>query len=84
MQLVILGKQAECQQFHLKMQAKVPIAVNGGSCVVQYAGLLCEAEDKSDEARSFLLAANRSTYARQSKDYMAALARVHCKERGWQ
>ena len=31
-----------------------------------------------------LLQAVRTAYAKQSGDYMAALAGVHCQRRGWQ
>ena len=42
-------------------------------------------ESRGDEAtaREHVVRAARTQYAQQSGDYMAALARVHCRLRGW-
>ena len=59
-----------------------------------YVGLFCEAEAEGggdaaaapalrDKARDALVAAVESEYARTNDDYMAALARVHARLRGW-
>ena len=48
-----------------------------------YAGLYCEAEGRDAEARDLLTTAAEMKYANRSGDYMGAVARVHCKCRGW-
>jgi hypothetical protein len=48
-----------------------------------YVGLWHEAEGDARAARAALEAAAATAYARGSDDYMAALARVHCRQRGW-
>lgn len=49
-----------------------------------YVGLYNEAEGRSKEAEEAMLRAVGTRYCQTSGDYMAALARVHCKLRGWQ
>ena len=48
-----------------------------------YAGLYCEAEGREAEARHYLTTAAEMKYANRSGDYMGAVARVHCRVRGW-
>jgi hypothetical protein len=48
-----------------------------------YVGLWHESEGDVGAARAALEAAAATAYARGSGDYMAALARVHCRQRGW-
>ena len=48
-----------------------------------YAGLYCEAEGREAEARDYLKTAAEMKYANRSGDYMGAVARVHCRVRGW-
>ncbi|EPS69186.1 hypothetical protein M569_05584, partial [Genlisea aurea] len=48
-----------------------------------YAGLYYESEGKVDEAKSHILASCKSSYGSRSDDYMASLAGVHCRCRGW-
>jgi hypothetical protein len=48
-----------------------------------YVGLWHEAHGAAGAAREAMVRAAETTYAAQSGDYMAALARVHCKRRGW-
>ena len=50
---------------------------------LQYAGLWHEAEAQPEAAERALVAAVRTAYGQQSGDYMAAVARVHCQQRGW-
>lgn len=49
-----------------------------------YVGLWHEAHGDAAAARAAITAAVATPYARLSGDYMAALARVHCKGRGWE
>ncbi len=49
-----------------------------------YVGLWHEAHGDAAAARAAITAAVATPYARLSGDYMAALARVHCKRRGWE
>jgi hypothetical protein len=49
-----------------------------------YVGLWHEAHGDAAAARDAVLQAVATPYARGSGDYMAALARVHCLQRGWQ
>ncbi|KAH7284140.1 hypothetical protein KP509_34G040800 [Ceratopteris richardii] len=49
-----------------------------------YAGLYHEAEGNAEDAKSAILAACRTPYGLRSGDYMASLAKVHCKCRGWE
>jgi hypothetical protein len=48
-----------------------------------YAALWHEAHGEAAEAEGAMARAVQTQYARQSGDYMAALARVHCARRGW-
>ena len=48
-----------------------------------YLGLYAESQGQATKARSHIRAATATEYGRVSKDYMAALARVHMKVRGW-
>lgn len=48
-----------------------------------YVGLWHEAQGDAAEAEKAITASVRTPYARQSGDYMAALANVHCQRRGW-
>ncbi|KAF8068335.1 hypothetical protein HT031_002023 [Scenedesmus sp. PABB004] len=48
-----------------------------------YVGLWHEAHGDAERARAAITAAVETPYARQSGDYMAALARVHAQRRGW-
>ncbi|KAH7434707.1 hypothetical protein KP509_06G031400 [Ceratopteris richardii] len=47
-------------------------------------GLYHEAEGNAEDAKSAILAACRTPYGLRSGDYMASLAKVHCKCRGWE
>ena len=49
-----------------------------------YRGLWREARGDEAGARDLLVAAAQTQYANRSGDYMAALALVHCKRRGWE
>ncbi|XP_055806791.1 uncharacterized protein LOC129875520 isoform X4 [Solanum dulcamara] len=48
-----------------------------------YAGLYYESQNEPDVAKVHLIAACQSPYGSRSDDYMAALAKVHCKCRNW-
>jgi hypothetical protein len=48
-----------------------------------YIGLWYEAEGNVNAAKTAMLAAVETDYAKGSGDYMAALARVHVNRRGW-
>ncbi|CAI7893056.1 unnamed protein product [Closterium sp. NIES-53] len=48
-----------------------------------YVGLFYESEGDQDQSRRYILEAAQSPYGLRSGDYMAALARVHCLQRGW-
>ncbi|XP_075087009.1 uncharacterized protein LOC107775725 [Nicotiana tabacum] len=48
-----------------------------------YAGLYYESQNEPDAAKVHLIAACQSAYGSRSDDYMAALAKVHCKCRNW-
>ena len=48
-----------------------------------YRGLWWEAAGDVAGARDLIVKATRTQYASRSGDYMAALALVHCKRRGW-
>jgi tetratricopeptide (TPR) repeat protein len=48
-----------------------------------YCALFCEAYGREEEAKEFMKQAVRTEYAVGSGDYMADLARVHVKRRGW-
>eukprot|EP00250_Pteridium_aquilinum_P009674 c18849_g1_i1 orf=359-1213(-) len=48
-----------------------------------YAGLYYESERNAEAAKVALLAACRTPYGIRSGDYMASLAKVHCKCRNW-
>eukprot|EP00897_Mesotaenium_endlicherianum_P003266 jgi/Mesen1/2968/ME000176S02007 len=49
-----------------------------------YVGLFHEAEGDMDAAKKALQAAVATPYGQRSSDYMAQLAKVHCKVRGWE
>jgi hypothetical protein len=49
-----------------------------------YVALYLEAHGDAAGAREAMLRAVNTQYARLSGDYMAALARVHCLQRGWE
>ena len=49
-----------------------------------YVGLYREASGDAEGARDAMRAAARSAYGKRSGDYMAALADVHLKRRGWE
>ena len=49
----------------------------------QYAGLWHEAEAQPAAAEQALVVAVRTAYGQRSGDYMAAVARMHCQQRGW-
>jgi hypothetical protein len=48
-----------------------------------YAALYHEAQQEPDECKHALLQALQTEYARKSRDYMASVALVHAKRRGW-
>ena len=48
-----------------------------------YRGLWREARGDAVGARALIVEATQTQYANRSGDYMAALALVHCKRRGW-
>ncbi|XP_059294434.1 uncharacterized protein LOC132047399 [Lycium ferocissimum] len=48
-----------------------------------YAGLYYESQNEPDAAKVHMIAACQSPYGSRSDDYMAALAKVHCKCRNW-
>ena len=48
-----------------------------------YCALFHEAYAHEDKAKEFMLRASKTDYAISSGDYMADLARVHIKRRGW-
>ena len=48
-----------------------------------YTGLFAEANGREEPARAAITAAAETPYARESGDYMAGLAAVHCSLRGW-
>eukprot|EP00475_Leptophrys_vorax_P023091 TRINITY_DN31484_c0_g1_i1.p1 TRINITY_DN31484_c0_g1~~TRINITY_DN31484_c0_g1_i1.p1 ORF type:complete len:222 (-),score=5.12 TRINITY_DN31484_c0_g1_i1:210-806(-) len=48
-----------------------------------YVGLFYESEGDDARSREYILKAVETPYGQQSSDYMAALARVHCLQRGW-
>lgn len=48
-----------------------------------YLGLYREAQGDADGARRFISTAAKSQYGQKSGDYMADLAKVHLKVRGW-
>lgn len=48
-----------------------------------YAGLYYESLKNDNAAKSAILTARRSHYGQRSNDYMAVLAKVHCKCRSW-
>lgn len=48
-----------------------------------YLSLWHEAFDQPDLARTAMLNAVQTPYAKSAGDYMTAVARVHCKVRGW-
>ena len=49
-----------------------------------YVGLWREARGEAEAAKEAMVAAVRSVYGQRSGDYMAGLAAVHCKRRGWE
>lgn len=49
-----------------------------------YLGLFAEAKGNTEEARRWITQATSSAYAKGSGDYMADLARVHRRLRGWE
>ena len=55
----------------------------GGFLPWLYVGLFREARGDAEGAREAMLAAVDTPYGRKSGDYMAALAEVHLKRRGW-
>lgn len=48
-----------------------------------YVGLWHEAHGGAEQAQAAITKAVGTQYARQSGDYMASLARVHCQRRNW-
>ncbi|GJP47642.1 hypothetical protein CLOM_g6822 [Closterium sp. NIES-68] len=48
-----------------------------------YVGLYYESEGDQYKSKSYIVTAAQSPYGVRSGDYMAALARVHCQQRGW-
>ena len=48
-----------------------------------YVGLYREAKGDSDGAKDAMLSAIKTPYGQKSGDYMAALAEVHARRRGW-
>jgi len=48
-----------------------------------YEGLFYESEGDEDKAKEAIVASLNTNYALRSGDYMAGLARVHAKLRGW-
>ena len=48
-----------------------------------YSALYYEAEGQAGESKDAMLQAVATPYAQQSDDYMASVAQVHCKQRGW-
>ena len=49
-----------------------------------YVGLWREARGEAEPAREAMVGAVKSLYGQRSGDYMAGLAAVHCKRRGWE
>ena len=49
-----------------------------------YVGLWREARGETEAAKEAMVAAVRTVYGQRSGDYMAGLAAVHCKRRGWE
>ena len=50
---------------------------------LQYEGLWHEAEGDAAGAEAALVAATNTEYGCMSPDYMTAVAKVHCRQRGW-
>jgi len=50
---------------------------------LMYIGLWREARGEEDAAKAAMKAAVQTPYGQRSGDYMASLAVVHCKRRGW-
>lgn len=48
-----------------------------------YAGLYYESQNGTDAAKVHIVAACQSPYGQRSDDYMASLAKVHCRCRNW-
>jgi hypothetical protein len=48
-----------------------------------YQGLFLEAEGQAEKSKHALLQSAQTPYARDSGDYMAIVAKVHCLRRGW-
>jgi hypothetical protein len=63
------------------------VAANGGAAedfyTWLYLGLYREAKGDENGAKDAVLAAVATPYGSRSGDYMAALAEVHAKRRGW-
>ena len=63
------------------------VAANGGAAEDFYSwlyvGLYREAKGDDAGAKAAVLAAAATPYGSRSGDYMAALAEVHAKRRGW-
>lgn len=49
-----------------------------------YAGLYYESQSQQDAAKGHIISACLSPYGQRSEDYMASLAKVHCKCRKWE
>mmetsp|Transcript_21364 Transcript_21364/g.36403 ORF Transcript_21364/g.36403 Transcript_21364/m.36403 type:complete len:268 (+) Transcript_21364:79-882(+) len=82
--------RAAYQAFQGAGPDKIKVAItddSGGTCFYGnlYIALWHEAQGslQEAEARVAMEAACATQYAQTSGDYMAALARVHCKRRGW-
>ena len=50
-----------------------------------YLGLFCESRGETGKAENYMRAAVKTEYATKFgvRDYMTAVARVHCNERDW-
>ena len=50
-----------------------------------YLGLFCESRGETGKAENYMRNAAKSDYATRfgTRDYMTAVARVHCQQRGW-
>ena len=74
-------------EFHSREAALRATADGGGAAEDFYSwlyvGLFREARGDAEGAREAMLAAVDTPYGRKSGDYMAALAEVHLKRRGW-
>ncbi|WCJ36421.1 Tetratricopeptide repeat (TPR)-like superfamily protein [Euphorbia peplus] len=48
-----------------------------------YAGLYYESQNEENAAKRYIVSAYKTRYGQNSRDYMAAVAKVHCQLRNW-